>query len=88
MKAVYIPVAVCNFDDVILGAFGTQVDADKIARKVARKPDLRFTKSHQATDTEFLWCRTYRCMGEHVEQVGEDFEPGGKRAKKQKERTK
>jgi hypothetical protein len=63
----YIVVAVCNFDDVLVGAYEAgpkgKALALRRARAVALKPSLCFAATHQANDTELLFTRVYRIVG-------------------------
>jgi hypothetical protein len=72
----FIVVAVCNFDDVLVGHYLGNAHGYKLAiaraRNVARNPALRFRAKQQANDTEFLFSRVYAVTGStRFKQVGE-----------------
>lgn len=77
----YIVVAVCNFDDVIWLVTLDRKTAMKEARRVAKKPELRFEVTRQATDTEFLFARVYSFSRGKLQEIVAEYGPGGKRMK-------
>lgn len=76
MKAVYIPVALCNLDDVIMGAYATQQEAEGIARAVAENPELRHKVDAQPSDSEFVGAVVLRACGSMVSIISRhDHDP-------------
>lgn len=83
-------IAVCNFDDVLCGAFPPTADGIKQAqlkaKRIAKDPDLRFKNVNQAADTEFIFARVLRLNGEDTPIEMACFDPGSK-AKKAKRKA-
>lgn len=73
--ACYVAVAVCNFDDVMLGVYSeTPVGkwaAQARCRAVALKPKLRFDQGHQANDSELICARLFHAAGTKFTAIGE-----------------
>ena len=80
---IFIVVAVCNFDDVILGAWHNLSVAVREAKRCDKNPELRFRADHQATDTEYLWAVVYRATGKVLEKVWTSEPPPAKKKAKQ-----
>ena len=66
----YIVLAVCNFDDVMMGVYATLAEAKRRARQVFKNPDLIF-ESPQPNDTGFICTRVYKGKGTEFVEVAE-----------------
>jgi hypothetical protein len=78
--ACYVVVAVCNFDDVMLGCFMPTKDglqeATFLAEAVALDPSIRLQARHQARDTDMLYSRIYKCNKGTKFIIVADYEMG------------
>ena len=78
----YVVIAVCNFDDVLMGVYEHDAKGREMARRramaVAKCPELRRKATQQANDTEFLHALVYEVtQGTKFEMIM-DFEPEAK----------
>ncbi len=71
-STIYVVLARCNFDDVIVGAYTKLVHAKRRANQVDLSPELRFKTKCMANDTGYIRTCVYAVCGAKV--IGEVYE--------------